>query len=135
MLQARRDNDAGLPQTELFVRTQGSEDRTMADELSDSTSRRMRVAVSGLMIRQRTDYVFLLKFKQTDMDKSLKKINVFRKKHNVTHCSHENSKICPMLNEGMETPTDFPRTPSALRHKTPGENLIPQIPTIIIFYR
>lgn len=87
------------------------------------------------MIRQRIDHVSILKFKQTDMDKSLKDINVFRKKHNQTHCRHENSKIRPILNERMEAPTGFPRTLSALRHKTPGENCIPQIPTILIVYR
>lgn len=32
MLQARRGNDAGLPQMELVSRTQISEDKTMADE-------------------------------------------------------------------------------------------------------
>lgn len=87
------------------------------------------------MIRQRTDHVSILKFKQTDMDKSLKDINVFRKKHNQTHCRHENSMIRPILNERMEAPTGFPGTLSALYHKTPGENCIPQIPTILIVYR
>lgn len=70
------------------------------------------------------------------MDKSLKEINTIRKKHNLTRCRHENSKIRPILNERMETPTDFPRSLQALRYKTPGERLyLTNPPTTLIVYR
>lgn len=139
MLQARRGNDASLPQTELGVQTQSSEDKTMADEGGESSdseessdsdesedeSRGERIDDTAAYVH--TDHVSLFNFKQADIDKSLKEINTTRKKYNLTRCRHENSKIRPILNERMEIPTGFPRTLSALHYKTPGENYVSQI--------
>lgn len=68
------------------------------------------------------------------MNKSLQEINRFRRRHNETRCRRENSIIRPTLNERMESPTGFPRTLSALCHKTPSGHFISphKFPKILI---
>lgn len=145
MLQARRGNGANMPQTELGVQTQGSEDETMADEggggessesdESEDESRGERIDDTAAYITYRSCLLIQIQSRLTSVDKSLKEINTHRKKHNQVYCRHENSKIHPILNERMEIPTGFPRTLSALRYKTPGKNCMSQIPTTLIVYR
>lgn len=132
VLQARRGNDASFPQTELGVQPQASEDKEISDEGGESSdsdesedeSRSERINDTAAYIHT---YIYrpctpIETPDRLTMDKSLRKINRFRKRRNGTRYRHENTKLCPILNERMEIPTDFPRTLSALRHKTPGRN-------------